>query len=240
MLIAVKGTSLNKILVMFMFSLAGLTMLPNLAFSETFFPIQIVELLPEARVSEEEMDAWNRAFPDFEKSEEALLKAYRNCMEEIGPGGQGWLSMIQSDWNKARLEKAYENSSPKGGPAYIQSLNKDAEERTAWLNNLAKKGSAVWVNNYLYAQPGYEGMVILYYRDDGMELELYTKSKAGAVCRAEGVAKSAQGKAVYNVGGASFEVEMLGLGKELDLKAGSESGICQGGGKFTGLYEIFK
>ena len=231
---------MNKILAALVFSLLGVAMAPNLAFSETYFPIQLVDPVPEARVSEEEMNAWNQNFPDFQKSEEALLKAYRNCMEEIGPGGQGWLSMIQSDWNKARLEKAYQNNSPKGGSAYIQSLNKDAQERTEWLNTLAEKGKAVWVNNYLYTQPGYEGMVILYYRDEGMELELYTKSHGGAVCRAEGVAKTSQGKAEYNSNGASFEVEMLGLGKELDLKAASETGICQGGGKFTGLYEIFK
>ena len=230
---------MNKILLTLMF-LAGLVTLPSAAFSETFFPIQIVELKPEARVSEEEITAWNQAFPDFEKSEQELLTAYRNCMEEIGPGGQGWLSMLQSDWNKARLEKAYENSSPKGSAAYIQSLNKDAQERTEWLNNLAQKGPAVWVNNYLYRQSGHEGMVILYYRDDGMEMELYTKSTSGDVCRAEGVAKSSQGKAVYNVNDINLEVEMLELGKELSLKAGSETGICQGGGKFTGLYEIFK
>ncbi len=230
---------MNKIFVTFMF-LAGLVILPSAAFSETFFPIQIVELGPEARVSEEEINAWNQAFPDFEKSEQELLAAYKNCMEEIGPGGQGWLSMLQSDWNKTRLQNAYEKNSPKGGAAYIQSLNKDAQQRTEWLNNLAEKGPAVWVNNYLYSQPGHEGMVILYYRDDGMEMELYTKATSGAVCRADGVAKSAQGKAMYNVNGTNLEVEMLELGKELSLKAGSETGICQGGGKFTGLYEIFK
>ncbi len=223
-----------------MLSLAALVLAPNLALSETFFTLQIVDPTPEAIISEAELDTWKQAFPDFAKSEEALMAAYKGCLADVGAGGEGWLSMNQGDWAKARQETAYKNHAPKGEAAYIQALTQAAQERIRWLNEFAEKGPTVWVNNYLYTQPGYEGMVILYYRENGMELELYTKSSNGAICRAEGLATPAQGKARYNSNGTSFQVEMLELGKALELTSGSENGICLGGGKFTGTYELFK
>jgi Protein of unknown function (DUF1311). len=228
---------MNKLLRYAFCLVACLLFVPGLVYARDHFIIEYIDPSPEAIITEEEMESWLALSEDFSDAEEELIDAYQAALSQIGGGGEGWLEMNQSDWAKYRQEDAYTMHSPKGGPAYLAFIAAEAQNRTEWLKQLGKKGKVWFIQNYVYQEPGHEGMVIIYRRERGQEMELYTKHLAsGAVCAAAGEAETADGKAAYGAVG----VEMLELGKSLSLTSLAGPDVCRPGGKFTGTYLLTK
>ncbi len=229
---------MKKTFMLFAFCLAAHTLLcPFPAQARDQFIINYIDPTPEAIVTGEEMTAWLEADKGFAEAEAELIDAYHSALDKFGPGGEGWLGMNQSDWAKYRQEDAYTKHGPKGSPGYLAFLAEEARSRTKWLNRLGQKGKVYYAQNYIYQEPGYEGMVILYLRDRGQEMELYTKNLGtGAVCTASGDAETKDGKASYG----PVKVELLELGKSLNLTSAQGKNVCEPGGKFTGFYLLTK
>lgn len=229
---------MSKSVFIFVFVLSfALLGLPALSQATEHLIINYAELNPEASMTEEEMESCRMSSDDFAEAEEELESAYENAREEFGPGGEGWLKMNQGDWAKNRQNYAYENYAPKGSPEYLNYMIQQAVKRTKWLDQLAGKSWVVFTHNYIYQKPGYEGIVILYYRNDAQEMEIYTRNlETGAICKSIGEAVITGGKADYN----GIALEMVELGKSLDITAQSETGICQPGGSLTGTYILTK
>ncbi len=207
------------------------------AMPKEHFIIHYVEPDAEAVVSKEEMETWAAVSEEFAATEKRLYEVFKETLASFGPGGESWLEMNQGDWSKRRQVDAFEQHSPKGSPAYIRFLTEEADKRVQWLEQLGKKGKVVFTHNYLYQQPGHEGMVILYYRDRGLEFELYTKNlKTGAVCEAFGEGIPHEGKTRYQ----DLSIEFVDLGKALQVTAFSEAELCQEGGHLTGEYILTK
>ena len=201
------------------------------------FIFQYVEPEPEEAVTPEEMELWIANSEAFAKAEKKLFEAYEDALEDFGPGGWSWLEMNQADWVKHRIVNAFKLHAPKGSPAYLEFMIQEAGKRSRWLKQLGKKGKVVFAQNYLYSEPGYEGMIILYYRARGMEYELYTRNTAtGAACEGSGEAASKDGKASY----PDLSIEMLDLGKALQVTAANGNALCREGGRFAGHYDLFK
>ena len=223
------------------FFICALALLPVTGFAEPMpkehFIIQYVEPGPEAAATPEEIQAWMNTSEEFADTEKEMRRAYEETLKDFGTGGQSWLEMNQADWAKRRLLDAFEQHAPKGGPAYLEFMSREAEKRADWLEKLAEKGKVVFTHNYLYRQPGYEGMIILYYRDRGMEYELYTRNlDSGAICEGSGEAPSSGGKAQYE----NITIEFVNLGKGLKATSSSETSLCEEGGRFAGNYELTK
>lgn len=229
---------MNKYFAMFVFALTlSLLTIPANSYAIDHFILHYIELTPEASITEAEMKAWKTESKSFAKSERKLASAYEDALEEFGPGGESWLRMNQTDWAKNRQQYAYQHYPPKGSPNYLNYLSQHAAKRTDWLDQLADKSSVVFAHNYIYQKSGYEGMIILYYRNKSQEMQLYTRNlKSGAVCKAIGEAVPSEGKAHYD----ALSIEMIELGKSLDVTASATLNICQPGGNLVGSYILTK
>lgn len=223
------------------FILACILFVPSLNAAPSHFIINPIEPSPEAVVNQEDYENWQNANQDFKGAETGLLEAYKNCLKEFGPGGEGWLQMNQSDWAKIREETAYNRHAPKGSPDYLAYFEKEAKERIEWLDKLAKKGQVIYAQSYLFKEPGFSGMLILYGRGSDIEIDFYTENTATrSVCQAWGQTQPSGGKATFEFNNNTFNLEMIDLGKSIILSSDSQNGICQDSGKFTGSYELTK
>lgn len=193
----------------------------------------------EARVSKTEYEIYLKDSKEFAASEKALRKAYENGLDTIGPNGEMWLRMRQADWAKEREIMVLAECGPKGSEAYLAAMAKAGNERVDWFKALAEKGKAIFVVDYAYSEPDFEGVLTMFRRkDESLDFVISTTNlKNNSQCEIEGIAPFANGRAVFNGEFGQIGLDVMELGHWVRIISNAEQGICNSGGRFTGRYD---
>lgn len=193
----------------------------------------------EAKISKTEYENYLSESKEFAASEKALRKAYEKGLDTIGPNGEMWLRMRQADWAREREIVVLSECGPKGSETYLAAMAKAGNERVEWFKALAEKGKAIFVVDYAYSEPDFEGVLTMFRRkDESLDFVISTTNlKNNAQCEIEGVAPFANGRAVFNGEFGQIGLDMMELGRWVRIISNAEQGICNSGGRFTGRYD---
>ncbi len=203
---------------------------------------ELISLPYEANtIKQEEYDSYRENFPKFANCEKELSESYKDALDAIGLAGEGWLMMNQADWSKERVFLALKSFPPKGSSAYINALVLAGQERIAWLKELAKKGTVIYINDYAYRKNGFNGMLTLFkLPGNKLDFTIETRDRQKHFpCEIKGTASFTDGKAVFKSKNGYIKLEMMDLGKWVKITSDAEQKIC-GGGHIVGTYEEVK